>query len=42
MVEVLLYSKPGCHLCGDVKEQLQKLQLQCLFQSTTTKLLTTR
>jgi glutaredoxin len=31
MVEVLVYSKPGCHLCDDVKEQLRKLQSEHPF-----------
>ncbi len=26
MIEVLVYSKPDCHLCDEVKEQLSRLQ----------------
>jgi glutaredoxin len=26
MVQVLIYSKPGCHLCDDVKDRLHAMQ----------------
>jgi glutaredoxin len=29
--EVVVYSKPGCHLCGVVKEQLQTLRASHAF-----------
>jgi glutaredoxin len=32
MTDVLIYSKPGCHLCETVKEQLSKLQKQHPFR----------
>lgn len=32
MPEVVLYSKPGCHLCDEVKAQLAKLQETYPFQ----------
>jgi glutaredoxin len=32
MVQVVLYSKPGCHLCDDVKEQLYRLRQEHAFE----------
>jgi glutaredoxin len=32
MHEVLVYSRPGCHLCDVVKETLRKLEGQGTFQ----------
>ncbi len=29
---VTLYSRPGCHLCGVVKEQLERIRRQVNFQ----------
>jgi len=31
MAEVLIYTKPGCHLCEDVKDQLRRLQQNHAF-----------
>ncbi len=31
MIEVVIYSKPGCCLCGEVKEKLEKLQASYAF-----------
>ena len=31
MIEVVVYSKPGCCLCDDVKEKLEVLQARCAF-----------
>ena len=31
MVQVLIYTKPGCHLCEDVKDQLRRLQKDYAF-----------
>ena len=30
--EIVLYSKPDCHLCEEVKMQLRRLQQHCPFQ----------
>ena len=32
MVQVLIYTKPGCHLCEDVKDQLRRLQKDHAFE----------
>jgi glutaredoxin len=32
MIQVVVYSKPGCHLCEDVKAQLERLRANCLFE----------
>ena len=32
MPEVTLYSKPGCHLCEDVKDHLRRLQQHHAFE----------
>jgi glutaredoxin len=31
MIEVVLYSKPGCHLCDEVKDILEMLQASHAF-----------
>lgn len=32
MIKVVVYSKPDCHLCDDVKAQLQKLKESHRFE----------
>ncbi len=32
MHEVVVYSKPGCYLCDDVKERLRRLEATRLFR----------
>jgi glutaredoxin len=32
MTEVMIYSKPDCHLCDEVKEQLARLQQTFPFE----------
>ncbi len=32
LIEVLVYSKPGCHLCDEVKAQLGKLRQKHSFE----------
>ena len=32
MIEVLLYSKPGCHLCEEAKAQLEKIRRTFPFE----------
>ena len=31
MIEVVVYSKPGCCLCDEVKAKLERLQASCAF-----------
>ncbi len=39
MIEVLVYSKPGCHLCDEVKAQLLKLRASHPFELRETNIL---
>lgn len=32
MIEVIVYSKPGCHLCDEVKTQLARLSASYPFE----------
>lgn len=32
MIEVAVYTKPGCHLCDDVKAKLERLRQSFLFK----------
>ncbi|MGE5325536.1 MAG: glutaredoxin family protein [Deltaproteobacteria bacterium] len=32
MIEVVVYSKPGCHLCDEVKAQLARLRASFNFE----------
>ena len=39
MRQVVIYSKPGCHLCEEVKAELQKLQAAHPFELTEVNIL---